>query len=63
MNILTLKMRILILWIFTAVSITAECALYLYEKGQIEKLISGEGIMTDWTGRYRSGPERNQGWR
>ena len=57
MKILTLKMRILVLWIFTAVSITAECALYLYEKGWIEKVLSGEasigpGILVLWTCRW-----------
>ena len=38
MKILTLKMRIVVLWIFAAVSITAESALFLYEKGWIEKV-------------------------
>jgi hypothetical protein len=57
MKILTLKMRIVVLWIFTAVSITAESALYLYEKGWIEKLITGElGIgpenLVIWTCRW-----------
>ena len=57
MKILTLKMRILVLWIFTAVSITAEVALYLYEKGWIEKVISGEagigtGNLVIWTCRW-----------
>jgi len=42
MKVLTLKMRIVVLWIFSAASITAECALYLYEKGWIEKVMSGE---------------------
>ena len=42
MKILTLKMNIMVLWIFMAASITAEVALYLYEKGQIDKIISGE---------------------
>ena len=54
MKILTLKMRILVLWIFTAVSITTECAFYLYEKGQIEKVMSGEiaaGLVL-WTCRW-----------
>jgi len=57
MKILTLKMRILVLWIFMAASITAEVALYLYEKGQIEKIISGEagntsGDILIWTCRW-----------
>ena len=42
MKILTLRIRIIVLWIFMAASIIAEVALYLYEKGQIEKMISGE---------------------
>ena len=45
MKILTLKMRILVLWIFTAVSITAECALTLSEKGWMKGLISGEAVI------------------
>ncbi len=57
MKILTLKMRILVLWIFTAVSITAECAIFLYEKGWIEKVMSGEasigpGTLVFWTCRW-----------
>ncbi len=57
MKILTLKMRILVLWIFTAVSITAECAIFLYEKGWIEKVMSGEasigpGTLLLWTCRW-----------
>ena len=57
MKILSLKMRILVLWIFMAASITAEVALYLYEKGQIEKIISGEagntsGDIVIWTCRW-----------
>lgn len=57
MKILTLKMRILVLWIFMAASITAEIALYLYEKGQIEKIISGEMAISSsnlvlWTCRW-----------
>jgi len=57
MKILTLKLRILVLWIFMAASITAEAALYLYEKGQIEKMISGEVSNTSrdiliWTCRW-----------
>jgi hypothetical protein len=46
MKILTLKMRILVLWVFMAASITAEVAIYVYEKGQVEKLISGEAGIT-----------------
>jgi hypothetical protein len=46
MQVFTLKMRIVVLWIFMAASITAEVALYLYEKGQIESLISGEAAIT-----------------
>jgi hypothetical protein len=42
MKILTLKIQILVLWIFTGASITAEVALYLYENGWIAKIISGE---------------------
>ena len=42
MKILTLKMRILVLWMFTAVSITAESVFALYDKGGIEKVMSGE---------------------
>ena len=42
MKILTLRIRIIVLWIFMAASITTEVALYVYEKGQIEKMISGE---------------------
>jgi hypothetical protein len=45
MKILTLKISILVLWIFIAVSITAECVLSLYEKGLIEKVMSGEVVM------------------
>ena len=50
-------MRIVVLWIFMAASITAEVALYLYEKGQIESLISGEAAITSgnlvlWTCRW-----------
>ena len=57
MKILTLKMRIVVLWIFMAASITTEVALYLYEKGQIEKMISGEagntsGDILIWTCRW-----------
>lgn len=54
MKILTLKMRILVLWIFTAVSITAESVFYLYEKGVIEKVISGEisAILVVWICRW-----------
>ena len=54
MKILTLKMRIFVLWIFTAASITAESALYLYEKGHIEKVMSGEvaGNLVLWTCRW-----------
>ncbi len=57
MKILTLKMRILVLWIFSAVSVTAESALFLYEKGWIEKVMSGEagigpGILVLWTCRW-----------
>jgi hypothetical protein len=57
MKILSLKLRILVLWIFMAASITAEVSLYLYEKGQIESLISGEAGITSgdlgiWTIRW-----------
>ena len=54
MKVLTLKMRIFVLWIFTAVSITAESALYLYEKGHIEKVMSGEvtGNLVLWICRW-----------
>lgn len=57
MKILTLKIRIVVLWIFTAVSITAEVALYLYEKGWIEKIISGDadigpGNLVIWACRW-----------
>ncbi len=57
MKIFNLKIRILVLWIFMAVSITAEVALYLYEKGQIENIISGEAGITSgnlvfWTSRW-----------
>ena len=54
MKILTLKMRILVLWIFTAASITAESALYLYEKGFIEKVMSREvaAALVLWTCRW-----------
>lgn len=57
MKILTLKIRILVLWIFTGASITAEVALYLYENGWIGKLISGEagigpGNLVIWTCRW-----------
>ncbi len=57
MKILTLQVRILVLWIFMAASITAEVSLYLYEKGQIESLISGEAVITPgnlilWTCRW-----------
>jgi len=54
MKILTLKMRILVLWIFTAVSITVESVFYLYEKGIIEKVMSGEvsGNLVLWTCRW-----------
>jgi len=57
MKILTLKMRIVVLWIFSAVSITAESALYLYEEGWIEKVMSGEasigpGTLVLWTCRW-----------
>ena len=53
MKILTLKMRILVLWIFTAVSITAESVFALYEKGFIEKVMSGEvaAALVLWTCR------------
>jgi hypothetical protein len=57
MKILTLRIRILVLWIFMAASITTEVALYIYEKGQIEKMISGEagnssGDILIWTCRW-----------
>jgi len=57
MKILTLKIQILVLWIFTGASITAEVALYLYENGWIAKIISGEaGIgsvnLVIWTCRW-----------
>jgi hypothetical protein len=42
MKILTIKIQILVLWIFSGASITAEVALYLYENGWIAKIISGE---------------------
>ena len=46
MKILSLKLRIMVLWIFMAASITAEVSLYLYHKGQIQSLISGEAGIT-----------------
>ena len=57
MKILTLRIRIIVLWIFMAASITTEVALYVYEKGQIEKMISGEagntsGDIVIWTCRW-----------
>ncbi|MDD5622240.1 MAG: hypothetical protein PHQ09_03630 [Actinomycetota bacterium] len=57
MKILSLKLRIMVLWIFMAASITAEVSLYLYHKGQIESLISGEAGITSsnlvlWTIRW-----------
>ena len=57
MKILTLRIRIIVLWIFVAASITTEAALYVYEKGQIEKMISGEagntsGDILIWTCRW-----------
>ena len=42
MKILTLKIRILVLWIFMAASVTAGGILSLYDKGSIEKVMSGE---------------------
>ena len=42
MKILTLKIRILVLWIFMAASVTAGGILFLWDKGSIEKVISGE---------------------
>ena len=57
MKILTLKIRILVLWIFTGASITAEVALYLYKNGLIAEIISGDaGIgpadLVIWTCRW-----------
>lgn len=57
MKILNLKIRIIVLWLFMAASITAEIALYLYEKGQIENIISGKAGITSgnlvlWTCRW-----------
>ena len=57
MKTLTLKIQILVLWIFTGASITAEVALYLYENGWIAKIISGDADIgpTDlviWTCRW-----------
>lgn len=57
MKILTLKIQILVLWIFIGASITAEVALYLYENGWIAQIISGEaGIgpanLVIWTCRW-----------
>ena len=57
MKILSLKLRIMVLWIFMAASITAEVSLYLYNKGQIESLMSGEAGITSgnlvlWTIRW-----------
>ena len=46
MGILSLKLRIMVLWIFMAASITAEVSLYLYHNGQIQSLISGEAGIT-----------------
>jgi hypothetical protein len=42
MKILTLKIRILVLWIFMAASVTAGGILFLWDKGSIEKVMSGE---------------------
>ena len=42
MKILILKIRILVLWIFTAAAMTIGGMLFLYEKGSIERVISGE---------------------
>jgi len=57
MKTLTLKIQILVLWIFTGASITIEVALYLYENGWIAKIISGDaGIgpanLVIWTCRW-----------
>jgi hypothetical protein len=57
MKILTLKIRILVLWIFTGASITAEVALYLYKNGLIAEILSGDaGIgpaeLVIWTCRW-----------
>lgn len=57
MKTLTLKIQILVLWIFTGASITAEIALYLYEDSWIAKIISGDaGIgpanLVIWTCRW-----------
>ena len=57
MKMLTLKIRILVLWIFTGASITAEVALYLYKNGLIAEIISGDaGIgpaeLVIWTCRW-----------
>lgn len=57
MKISSLKLKILVLWIFMAASITAEISLYLYEKGQIESLMTGEAGITSghlilWTCRW-----------
>jgi len=57
MKILTIKIQILVLWIFSGASITAEVALYLYESGWIAKIISGEAGISSaniviWTCRW-----------
>ena len=39
----------MVLWIFTAVSITAETALYLYEKGWIQEVMSGDADISPGT--------------
>jgi len=57
MKLLNLKIRIAILWVFMAASITLEIALYLYNEGQIENIISGEAGITSgnlilWTCRW-----------
>jgi len=57
MKILTLKIQILVLWIFAGASITAEVALYLYKSGLIAQIISGDaGIapadLVIWTCRW-----------
>ena len=57
MKILTIKIQILVLWIFAGASITAEVALYLYKNGLIAQIISGDaGIapadLVIWTCRW-----------
>jgi hypothetical protein len=48
MEDLTLKVRILSLWLFVAVAMSAHAVLYVMEPGAIDELMSGEMLVGPW---------------